>query len=106
MIFIGILRKNLVKNQQQQVQVILFTHLAATEFEFLQPIKKDCSTSVNLGYFHSMQKKFSLIMKLAFKISIIRFCILGAVVNNGAGGAGQVQVVNEPKKMEAKELLS
>ena len=105
MIFIGILRKNLVKNQQHQVQVTLFTHLA-TEFEFLQPIKKDCSTSVNLGYFHSMQKKFSLIMKLAFKISIIRFCILGAMVNNGAGGAGQVQVVNEPKKMEAKELLS
>ena len=83
----------------------------ATEFEFLQPIKKDCSTSVNLGYFHSMQKKFSLIMKLAFKISIIHFCILAGTVNNGGGGgaggsAGQVQVVNEPKKMEAKELLS
>ena len=58
-----------------------------------------------------MQKKFSLIMKLAFKISIIHFCILAGTVNNGGGGgaggsAGQVQVANEPKKMEAKELLS
>lgn len=50
-------------------------------------------------------------MKLAFKISIIHFCILAGTVNNGGGGgaggsAVQVQVVNEPKKMEAKELLS
>ena len=73
---------------------------------FYNPLKKIALHPSIWATFTPCKKKFSLIMKLDFKISIIRFCILGAVVNNGAGGSGQVQVVNEPKKMEAKELLS